>query len=94
MKKRLFAWKLQFIIINLAIILIVLSEHLEVFEKLYSLDWMNTVMYYMFISGVFHQKCSDRANCVSFWQQIWGYLLIYVLCLFERIMLSWLVDRF
>lgn len=34
MRKRLFAWKMHFIILNMAIILIVLSEHLEAFEKL------------------------------------------------------------
>jgi hypothetical protein len=97
MRKRLLAWNIHFIIVNMAIILLVLSEHLEVFEKIQTnVDIKNvfkTLMYYMFISGVFHQKCNEP-TCVSFWHQIWGYLIIYVLCLFERILLSWLVDRF
>ena len=34
MKHRLFAWNVHFIIMNMALILLVLSEHLEVFENL------------------------------------------------------------
>ena len=30
----------------------------------------------------------------TYWEVVWGYLVVYVLCLFERILVSWLVDKF
>ena len=100
MRRRLYAWKMQFIIINIAMIMIFPSQHLKTFrdlvdnenEKIQSL--LDTLMYYMFIGGVFHQKCSDKTMWPTYWEVIWGYLLTYVLCLFERIYVSWLVDKF
>ena len=58
MRRRLHAWKMQFIIINIALIMLFPSQHLQTFhdliddEKIKSL--LDTLMYYMFFGGVFH----------------------------------------
>lgn len=72
MRRRLFAWNIHFIILNFAIILIYPSQHLEIFEKLADDGSdvkmiLKTLEYYMFISGVFHQKVTDKTMYVSYW---------------------------
>jgi len=48
----------------------------------------------MFIGGVLHDHDEEGNHNVTFFYQTWGYLLIFVLCLVDRVLLQWLEDRF
>ena len=64
------------------------------------IDKLKSLIYYMFLAGVYHDGPEDQdtkdisnVNGYYFWKT-WGYLLVFILCLFERIWLQWLIDRF
>ena len=52
----------------------------ELEERFFSL------IYYMFLGGVYHQS-SEEVQEKTFWESIWGYMLVYFLYLTERILL-------
>ena len=57
-------------------------------------DFIGTTIYYMFISGVYTESDSVKANDKSYFGGTYGYLIVFILCLFERICLEWLKNNF
>ena len=60
-------------------------------------DTILTVIYYMFIGGIYHERFdegSGQARWVFYIRYIYGYLIILSMCILERDCIQWLRDRF
>jgi len=113
-KSRESAWSFHFIILALTLIIIYPSQYLLTFqneaiskgkEEGLAADehtpveaLCRTLIYFMFLGGVFHDSQQDGGEPTgptpSFLKQVYGYLLILLLSLIERICLNWLLNRF
>jgi hypothetical protein len=66
-------------------------------------DLFRTIIYYLFLGGVYHdshvnwpEEYKDDKGMVttSYGYQTLGYVIMFIICLLERIILQWLQDRF
>ena len=110
-EERLRCWRVHYLTVTLVLIVIYPSEFISLFRRA-AIDngslkvqaQLRTAVYYMFLSGVYHQPNSDAEASeagpgeppitIPYGRSTSGYFGILFLCILERVCLSWLENRF
>lgn len=107
-EERLRCWRVHYFTITLVLIVIYPSEFISLFREVaiekgdvQVQTQLRTVIYYMFLSGVYHQPSSEAGaarveepTTTPYGGGTSGYVAILFLCILEKVCLSWLENRF
>lgn len=102
LKERHNAWNYHYLLVLLTLVIIFPTEILGRFEKMAAEDLelrrqMLTVIYYMFLGGLYHERYdenSGQGRWSFYTHYIYGYLIILAMCIVERVCILWLRGRF